>query len=69
MGIDMSNYKMIYKDQVFNVINIMMTTEFLSNIAEEQEVKVTNIEATYIDENGEIKIIRDEATMFKFVRR
>jgi hypothetical protein len=65
--IDMSNYKMIYKDQVFNVVSIM--PEFTSDFADNGISKPTFIGATYIDENGEIRIVRDEAWCFKFVRR
>jgi hypothetical protein len=64
---DMSNYKMIYKDQVFNVVNVMPTlTDYEQS---NTNPKITFIEASYIDECGELKIIRDEAWMFKFVRR
>jgi hypothetical protein len=66
MGIDMSNYKMIYEDQVFNVISIMPIFELLP---ETGLAKPKFIEATYINENGEIAVIRDEAWTFKFVRR
>jgi len=66
MGIDMSNYKMIYNEQVFNVVGI------IPNIYAEstnEPPKIQFIEASYIDENGELKIVRDEAWCFKFVRR
>jgi len=67
MGIDMSNYKMIYKDQVFNVVSIMPTIDFNS---EAQGIKKAKfIDATFLDENGELAFIHDEAMMFKFVRR
>jgi hypothetical protein len=68
MGIDMSNYKMIYKDQVYNVVGIIpgfSNVDFSINGIK----KPSTLEATIIDEDGEIKIIRDEAWMFKFVRR
>ena len=67
MGIDMSNYKMIYKDQVFNVVSIMPTVEFPDG--NNQPDKIRFISATVINENGELAIINDEAFMFKFVRR
>ena len=63
---DMSNYKMIYKDQVFNVIAVIPTVE---GKADAGFLKITFIEATAINENGELFIIFDEAFMFKFVRR
>jgi hypothetical protein len=71
MGIDMSNYKMIYKDQVFNVVGIMPILDFtgVNNAENNGFKKVKFIEASVIDENGELAIINDEAWMFKFVRR
>lgn len=65
MPIDMSNYKMIYKEQVFNVVSIIPTFE----IKTEGNPKMKFIEACFIDEDGELKIVRDEAWCFKFVRR
>ena len=67
MGIDMSNYKMIYKDQVFNVLHIMPTVDFSNENNQPNKVKFIN--ATVINENGELAIVDDEACMFKFVRR
>lgn len=67
MGIDMNNYKMIYKDQVFNVVNIIPNCVFDPENNGVQ--KIERIEATIIDENGELNIISDEASEFKFVRR
>lgn len=71
MPIDMSNYKMIYKDQVFNVLGIMINcrVNFQENLEKKGLDKPKFIEATYLDENGEVAIVRDEAFMFKFVRR
>lgn len=65
MPIDMSNYKMIYKEQVFNVVSVIPTFE----VKAEGNTKVKFIEAWFIDEDGELKIVRDEAWCFKFVRR
>jgi len=50
MGIDMSNYKIIFKDQVFNVINIIPTIEF--NHQDKGIKKAKFIDVTYLDENG-----------------
>lgn len=69
MGIDMSAYKMIYKDQVYNVVGVMPTIDMTNNIAGEHTTKINSIQATYIDEDGELKILYDETFMFKFVRR
>lgn len=67
MGIDMSNYKMIYKDQVFNVVGIVPT--FYNDSTNKGFKKIKFIEASIINENGELAIVEDEAWMFKFVRR
>lgn len=67
MGIDMSNYKMIYKDQVFNVVGIVPI--FNMNSEDKGFKKIKFIEASVINEDGELAIINDEAWMFKFVRR
>ena len=67
MGIDMSNYKMIYKEQVFNVVGVIPTFNAAGSANESPKIKF--IEASYIDENGELRIVRDEAWCFKFVRR
>ncbi len=67
MGIDMSNYMMIYKERVYNVINIMPT--FKSDDREAGTKKAKMIDAATINEDGELVMINDEAWMFKFVRR
>ena len=63
----MGDYKMIYQDQVFNVINVFLTTN--GDMKDTGMTKPQFIEATYVDENGELKILRDEAWCFKFIRR
>ena len=65
MPIDMSGYKMIYQDLVFNVVTII--PDFDSREANQKKPKF--ISAIYLDECGEIAMIKDEAWMFKFVRR
>ena len=67
MGIDMSNYKMIYNDEVFNVISIMPT--FGYNEDANKAPKAEFIDATYLNENGELATVNDEAWKFKFIRR
>ena len=67
MGIDMSNYKMIYNDEVFNVISIMPTFDYVEDANKAPKVKF--IDATYLNENGELATVNDEAWMFKFIRR
>ncbi|EPR12482.1 hypothetical protein [Ruminiclostridium papyrosolvens] len=66
MGIDMTDFKMIYQEQVFNVVNII--PEFEGH-QEDAFRKPKFINAVYVDENGEIRSVHDEAWCFKFVRR
>ena len=65
MGIDMSNYRMIYKEQVFNVVSIMPTIGPGDNSTR----KIENIDAIILSDSGELVRINDEASMFKFLRR
>ena len=65
MPINMTDYKMIYNDRVYNVLQIC-----IDFFAEEGTVpKLKFINAVYIDEDGMIKVINDEAWCFQFVRR
>lgn len=62
----MIDYKMIYQDQVFNALSIDL---ILNGNISNSKYKIKFIRATYIDEDGEVKIIEDESWCFKFVRR
>ncbi|BCK01426.1 hypothetical protein [Anaerocolumna chitinilytica] len=66
MPIVMTDYKMVYKDQVFNALSIRPIVD--SNLKNGKRI-VNFIEAMYINEDGEVEIIEDEAWCFKFVRR
>lgn len=65
MPINMTDYKMIYRDQVYNVLQICI--DFFVNEGAAPKPKFIN--AVYIDEDGMIKAISDEAWCFQFVRR
>lgn len=65
MTIDMSAYKMIYNDEVFNVVSIVPIYE----VNDKGIPKVVTMDAWVINENGELTMIRDEGWCFKFVRR
>lgn len=69
MGIDMSNYKMIYKDHVYNIVNIIPCFENISNGVGDNAVKISQIDAWYIDEDGKLKMVQDKADNFSFIRR
>ena len=65
MPINMTDYKMIYRDRVYNVLQIRI--DFLAK--EGAAPKPKFIDAVYVDEDGIIKAISDEAWCFQFVRR
>lgn len=65
MPINMTDYKMIYHDRVYNVLQIRI--DFC--VKEGATPKPRFIDAVYIDEDGIIKAISDEAWCFQFVRR
>ena len=67
MPINMTDYKMIVHERVYNVLQIMI--EFGRDPVENSAPKPKFINAVYIDEDGMIKALRDEAWCFQFVRR
>lgn len=66
MPINMTDYKMIIHERVYNVIQIMID---FAPYEEEKQPKPKFIDAVYIDEDGTIKVMRDEAWCFQFIRR
>lgn len=67
MGINVENYKVIYNDVVYNPLNINPTFgEYKDN---EIYQKIKFIQMIFINEDGNLACIEDEAWMFKFVRR
>lgn len=72
MPINMTDYKMIHNERVYNVIQIMIDfgQYYYPESGETKEApKPKFIDAVYIDEDGAIKVIHDEAWTFQFVRR
>ena len=76
MPINMTDYKMIVHERVYNVLQIMIdfgsetVIDFGGKPVEENNApKPKFIDAVYIDEDGMIKTLRDEAWCFQFVRR
>ncbi|MDF2882203.1 MAG: hypothetical protein K0R54_2760 [Clostridiaceae bacterium] len=67
MGINVEEYKVIYKDVVYNPLTI--TPIFKGNEDFSKSDKIQFIEMFYINEDGELRFISDEAWCFKFVRR
>lgn len=66
MPINMTDYRMILHERVYNVIQIMI--EF-KEPEKDEAPKPKFIDAVFIDEDGQIKTVRDEAWCFQFVRR
>lgn len=66
MPINMTDYRMILRGRVYNVLQIKLVTKFENG---DDEPTVKYIEAVYIDEDGSIKILHDEPQYFQFVRR
>lgn len=71
MPINMTDYKMIYKEQIFNVIqiNIVWEGQTYNPDKPNEPPKPKFIDAAYIDEDGGIKVVQDEAWCFQFIRR
>lgn len=67
MGLDMKDFKVVYGNQAFNVINVMPV--FGGAPLREGFCKPEELEVWYINENGELELIRDKASKFRFVRR
>lgn len=66
MPINMTDYRMILRGRVYNVLQIVLVTKFENG---DDEPTVKYVEAVYIDEDGSIKFLRDEPQHFQFVRR
>lgn len=66
MPINMTDYRMILRGRVYNVLQIVLVTRFENG---DDAPTVKYIEAVYIDEDGSIKILRDEPQYFQFLRR
>ena len=66
MPINMADYRLILRGRVYNVLQIVLVTRFENG---DDAPTVKYIEAVYIDEDGSIKILRDEPQYFQFLRR
>lgn len=69
MGIDLSRFKVVYKDGVLRAI-ALMDVQFGSDIKSHCEKIVDTpkiLEVMVINQDGNIETIRDEAWMFQFL--
>lgn len=60
MGVDMSNYKMIYENKVYNCVSMM----FLFN-----ENRIEELEVIYINEDSRVSLIKDDVSKFQFISK
>jgi hypothetical protein len=65
MSIDMTNFKMIYKEQVYNCLSMMVGWE----CNEPGKPKVKFLEVVYINSDNRVEMVNDEAFMFQFISR
>ncbi|MSU01914.1 hypothetical protein [Tissierella pigra] len=60
MGIDMTGYKMIYKDTVYNCLSIAIFWK---------ENKITELDAFYLNEENRVATLRDDVNEFQFIHK
>jgi hypothetical protein len=67
MGIDMRGFDVIYKGRVFNAVNIMPNYEYIPSNGD--LCQPTSIDVWFVNEDGILTLIRDEARKFRFVKK
>lgn len=67
MPINVEEYKVIYHDVVYNPLSVMPIFKPTEDYSRPEKIQF--IEMFYINEDGELRFINDEAWCFKFVRR
>lgn len=68
MPINMTDYKMIIHERIYNVLQIMI--DFGNEPIEDRNaLKPKFIDAVYIDEDGVIRTMHDAAECFQFIRK
>lgn len=60
MSIDMSSYKMIYEDMVYNCISIMFFF---------RDGEIKELEVIYISEDNRVSLIKDDTDKFQFIKK
>ena len=67
MGIDLSRFKVVYRERVLKALTLL-GFDFVEHTHEEDTIKKLKfIEIMVIDEDGNIKVLKDEAWMFQFI--
>lgn len=68
MPINMTDYKTIIHERIYNVLQIMI--DFGNEPIEDRNApKPKFIDAVYIDEDGVIRTMHDAAECFQFIRK
>ena len=67
MGIDLSRFKVVYKDKVLNAVSLQDVWYFKDTDYDDINKKPEFIEILVINENGNIEAIRDESWEFQFL--
>lgn len=68
MPINMTDYKMIIHERIYNVLQIMI--DFGNEPIEDRNAPNPKfIDAVYIDEDGVIRTMHDAAECFQFIRK
>jgi len=66
MPINMSGYKMIYKNVIYNLLQIEIRGNWDPSVESESDDIII---ARYIDENNRVKTVKDKNEEFQFVAR
>lgn len=65
MGIDMTNFKMIYKDQIYNCLTMFHCSEH----GEDNKLKLIWLEVTFINTENRVEIVKDDVSKFQFISK
>ena len=65
MRTDMTAYKMIYKNGVYNCISLMPCILEL----QDNSLELMELDVVYLDSDNRVKVVRDKSEEFQFVSR
>lgn len=71
MGIDMRGFKVVYKERVYNALNMCWRYNDTTPEIEAEEkgiAKLKFLTVVTLNEDGEVILLHDEACMFQFLR-
>jgi len=71
MGIDMRGFKVVYKERVYNALNMNWEWGDVPPDIEAQEKGIAKpkfLTVVTLNEDGEVLMLHDEAYMFQFLR-